>query len=220
MSARFRIGIDVGHSIRRPGAVSARGRPEYEFNYDMAQSLLAASWSHSVLECQVLEDRDEDMDFPARAQRAVLKQCGLVVSLHHNSMERCHLEEWVWEGRKLYRSRVCSGFSSYTSRRNKYFGRSLAFARSVGAELVNAGFTPDVRARDANKEGVPLVVDTHCGLFEFSSLAILSMVPMPCVLIECGVIVNDEDEPVLMSSEYQEAFSLGILAGVGKVVSY
>ncbi|MFO1113593.1 MAG: N-acetylmuramoyl-L-alanine amidase [Rhodospirillales bacterium] len=31
------IAIDVGHSLARPGAISARGRPEFEFNRELAQ---------------------------------------------------------------------------------------------------------------------------------------------------------------------------------------
>ena len=30
------IAIDVGHSLARPGAISARGRPEFEFNRELA----------------------------------------------------------------------------------------------------------------------------------------------------------------------------------------
>lgn len=36
------VAIDVGHSFARPGAVSARGKPEFEFNLAMAWPTISA----------------------------------------------------------------------------------------------------------------------------------------------------------------------------------
>ena len=33
------VAVDVGHSLAVPGATSARGRPEFEFNCDLAAEL-------------------------------------------------------------------------------------------------------------------------------------------------------------------------------------
>ena len=35
------IAIDVGHYLEEPGAISARGRPEFEFNLDLARAIEA-----------------------------------------------------------------------------------------------------------------------------------------------------------------------------------
>ena len=37
--SRFRILVDVGHTAEIPGAMSARGVPEYEFNLKLARAI-------------------------------------------------------------------------------------------------------------------------------------------------------------------------------------
>ena len=37
--ASFRTVIDVGHTLESPGALSARGVPEYEFNLKLAKAI-------------------------------------------------------------------------------------------------------------------------------------------------------------------------------------
>jgi N-acetylmuramoyl-L-alanine amidase len=39
--AEFPVAIDVGHDRARPGAMSARGVPEFEFNLVLARKILA-----------------------------------------------------------------------------------------------------------------------------------------------------------------------------------
>ncbi len=41
-AAAATIAIDVGHYAGNPGAISARGRPEFEFNLDLARDIEAA----------------------------------------------------------------------------------------------------------------------------------------------------------------------------------
>ena len=51
--ATFRVVIDVGHTAEAPGAISARGIPEYQFNLRLAReverALLDAGFTNSVL---------------------------------------------------------------------------------------------------------------------------------------------------------------------------
>ena len=41
-SPPLRIAVDVGHSIAAPGAMSARGRVEHEFNRELAREIVDA----------------------------------------------------------------------------------------------------------------------------------------------------------------------------------
>jgi N-acetylmuramoyl-L-alanine amidase len=51
--ASFRVVVDVGHTVDVPGAMSARGIPEYAFNLQLAREIKQAlvdagfSWSRS-----------------------------------------------------------------------------------------------------------------------------------------------------------------------------
>jgi N-acetylmuramoyl-L-alanine amidase len=51
--ASFRVVVDVGHTVDVPGAMSARGIPEYAFNLQLAreikQALVDAGFEQSVL---------------------------------------------------------------------------------------------------------------------------------------------------------------------------
>ncbi len=58
--AQFRIVVDVGHTANSPGAVSARGTDEYDFNLRLAKAvdrkLVDMGFSRAVL----LGDKRED----------------------------------------------------------------------------------------------------------------------------------------------------------------
>ena len=41
-AAAATIAIDVGHYTEKPGVISARGRPEFEFNLDLAREIESA----------------------------------------------------------------------------------------------------------------------------------------------------------------------------------
>src|SRR5271168_3929562 len=51
--AKFRVVVDVGHTLEHPGADSARGVPEYAFNLQLArdikQALTDAGFDNAVL---------------------------------------------------------------------------------------------------------------------------------------------------------------------------
>ncbi|HEX9555326.1 MAG TPA: N-acetylmuramoyl-L-alanine amidase, partial [Reyranella sp.] len=52
-AAAFRVVVDVGHSVQKPGARSARGVGEYDFNLHLAKliekELIDAGFSRTVL---------------------------------------------------------------------------------------------------------------------------------------------------------------------------
>ncbi|MGB8527779.1 MAG: N-acetylmuramoyl-L-alanine amidase, partial [Rhodoplanes sp.] len=52
-TATFRVILDVGHTAQVPGATSARGNHEYDFNLSLAKvierDLLAAGFTRTVL---------------------------------------------------------------------------------------------------------------------------------------------------------------------------
>ena len=71
--ASFRVVVDVGHTIDVPGAMSARGIPEYAFNLQLAreikQALIDAGFEQTVLLITTTAPRLGLVERAARANR-------------------------------------------------------------------------------------------------------------------------------------------------------
>ena len=69
--------------------------------------------------------------------------------------------------------------------------------------MVARGFSPTLHhAEQIPGEGRNLV-DEDFGLYEFDDLVVLKTAAMPAVLLECGVIVNRNEEASLQTPEIQ-----------------
>src|SRR5262249_52125564 len=100
-SAAFRVVVDVGHTAESPGAISARGVYEYEFNLRLAtlikQKLLAAGFAKTVL---LVTDGPARKSLFARVARANRLSADLFLSIHHDSVPDSFLETWEYEGQE------------------------------------------------------------------------------------------------------------------------
>ncbi len=185
------IAVDVGHYLGQPGAISSRGIPEFEYNrrfaLELAASLRAAG--HDVR--MIGEDGRADV----LAHRAPLARgLDLLVSIHHDSVQRRFLRAWVHEGvSRLYSDRF-AGYSIFVSRNNPGLARSLQCASAIGAALREAGYAPSLYHADPllgeNRE----FADRRNGVHYFDGLAVLRTASIPALLFEAGVIVNREEE--------------------------
>ena len=97
--AAFRVILDVGHTAQEPGATSARGVPEYDFNLRLARrieaKLLDAGFAKTVLFVTAGPNRKE---LPARVARANAMRADLLVSIHHDSVPEFLIGKWEYEG--------------------------------------------------------------------------------------------------------------------------
>ena len=82
--ATFRVIIDVGHTAKVPGAISARGVPEFVFNLNLAerieQQLLADGFRRSVL---LITKGPARKGLVERVKRANALGADLFLSIHH-----------------------------------------------------------------------------------------------------------------------------------------
>ena len=82
--SEFRVLIDVGHTASSPGADSARGVPEYEFNLKLAdviaQSLRDAGFDKTV---RLVTGRSRLTSLFQRAASANNLHGDLFISIHH-----------------------------------------------------------------------------------------------------------------------------------------
>src|SRR5262249_26142073 len=84
--AAFRVDVDVGHTAQVPGAKSARGEYEYDFNLRLAkvihQQLLDAGFARTML---LVTDGKTYPGLAERVARANASGADLFFSVHHDS---------------------------------------------------------------------------------------------------------------------------------------
>jgi len=205
------VAIDVGHYLAEPGALSARGRPELEFNRELAV-LIRTALEARGLSVQLI-GADGDMNVLTR-RTAAARGAALLVSVHHDSVQPHYLEEWEHEGEMRLFSDRFAGFSLFVSRRNPRPAESLACATAIGAGLRAAGFAPSLyHAEPIPGESKPFA-DRRNGVHYYDNLVVLHTATQPALLLEAGVIVNRAEELALRSPATQGRIAVAVAEGV------
>lgn len=195
------MAIDVGHYHDKPGVFSASGRPEFEYNLDLAREA-AKDLRAAGLEVRMIGERGDYRYFNHRTRDAA--GAALLVSIHHDSVR----ERWIAEAEKF------SGFSLFVSRRNPQPDKSLACASAIGARMRAAGFRPSLYHADAVfGEGRPFA-DRDNGVHWFDNLAVAHTASMPAVLVEAGVIVNPAEDAEMREPGVRARVAQAIADGV------
>ncbi len=199
-----RVALDIGHSVKRPGAYSARGVGEYSFNKTIAEALLRSLTKSGEVDALIINPNGKSISLAERTRQAASKQATLFLSVHHDSVQRRYVKEWSVGGKTHLYSDNFSGFSVFVSRKNPKFAQSLQFARLLGEAMIARGFPPTLHhAEKIPGEGRNLI-RKDLGLYEFDDLIVLKTATMPAVLLECGVIVNRSEEASLQTPETQQ----------------
>jgi N-acetylmuramoyl-L-alanine amidase len=205
------VAIDVGHYLAEPGATSARGRAELEFNRDLAALVRDELQSRGIR--VLLVGADGDMAVLSR-RTAAARGADLLLSVHHDSVQPDYLEEWVHEGETRRFTDRFAGFSLFVSRRNPELAASLACASAVGAALRGAGFVPSLyHAEPIPGESKPFA-DRANGVHYYDNLVVLHTATQAAVLFEAGVIVNRVEELALRDPATQRRMAAAVADGV------
>jgi len=186
------IAVDVGHYLKQPGATSARGVPEFEYNLQLAREIDARlrQAGHKTL---LIGDDGLSEDLAKRAPRAA--GMDLFISIHHDSVQARYLSAWDYEGVTYwYAGDTFAGFSLFVSRANPRLAASLKCASAIGAALRQAGFTPSRYHADPELGENRPFADELNGVHYFDNLAVLRTATVPALLLEAGVIVNRDEE--------------------------
>jgi N-acetylmuramoyl-L-alanine amidase len=214
--AMFRVVVDVGHTAESPGAISARGIWEYEFNLRLAtlieQDLLHAGFGRTVL--LVTEGRARK-SLAERVARANALSPDLFLSIHHDSVPDRFLERWEYEGAEHYFSDRFKGHSIFISSDNADPNGSLLFGHLMGEQLKARGlqYTPHYVEKFMGHRQ-RLLVDARAGVYRYDQLIVLKSTRMPAVLLEAGSIINREEELLLDSPERQSLMSAAVTDAV------
>jgi N-acetylmuramoyl-L-alanine amidase len=203
---QFRVILDVGHTAEVPGAISARGVGEYEFNLHLAreikQRLVDAGFAQTVLLVTAGRTRQGLFKRVALANRS---SADLFLSIHHDSVPAFFKEVWEYEGKQRQFSDRFKGHSIFISHNNGEYRASLQFGRLLGAQLKarDLHYTPHYTEQFMRRFQRELV-DAEAGVYRFDQLVVLRATRMPAVLLEAGSIVN-RDEELLMASPERRA---------------
>jgi len=214
--AAFRVVVDVGHTLDVPGAISARGVPEYAFNLRLAgeirETLVAAGFAKTVL---LITAEAPPLGLVQRAQRANAFGADLFISIHHDSVPDYLLESWDYEGQPNHFSDRFKGFALFISNDNADRAGSLAFGRLLGQALQARGlaYTPHYTlALMANRRRE--LLDAAAGVYRYDQLIVLRDTRMPAVLLEAGSIVNRDEELELGTVERRSLISAAVADAV------
>ena len=212
----FRAVIDVGHTEAVPGAMSARGIPEYTFNLNLAQdvkqALVSAGFDKTVL---LITSKAPFLGLFERAIRANAMAANLFISIHHDSVPDNLLKTWQYEGQDHQFNDSYPGYAIFISNQNGDRAGSLQFGKFLGTELQarGLGYTPHYilplmghRRRE--------LLDAEAGVYRYDELIVLQRTHMAAALLEAGSIINRQEELVLASPERRAVTSAAIAAAV------
>ena len=127
--AGFVIALDPGHTRANPGATSARGVPEVQFNAQLAEVVLRELWRAGFEQAFLTVEDQGPITLPERAARAGERHARLFLSLHHDAVQPQYMSDWVYEGRAQRYSDRFSGYSLFVSARNADEAGSLRMAQ-------------------------------------------------------------------------------------------
>ncbi len=212
----FRVVIDVGHTVQVPGAMSARGVPEYTFNLQLGQNLdqalVNAGFDKTAL---LITSKAPPLGLFERAFRANRMAADLFISIHHDSVPDDLLQTWQYDGQQHHFNDSFPGYAIFVSNANADRAGSLMFGRLLGEQMQarGLGYTPHYTlALMRNRRRA--LVDAEAGTYRYDQLVVLKETRMPAVLLEAGSIVDRQEELALASPERRALESAAIIAAV------
>jgi len=190
----FIIAIDIGHTINIPGAISARGAPEYFFNQNIGTLLHQRLLKDTRFKRSfIINETGADISLPARAAIANQRGAHLLVSIHHDSVEPKDLSQWLCQGRILPYCDKFTGYSLFYSEKNGSPLNSLIFAFILGSELLQSRFCPTLHHAEKFTGGDKDLIDKTRGIYKYNNLVVMKEENMTAVMLEGGIIKKREE---------------------------
>lgn len=214
--AHFRVIIDVGHSEEVPGAISARGVPEYSYNLNLAQKIHAKLRESGFSKAHLLISSGKaNASLVSRVSYAAHNPADLFLSIHHDAVPDKFLEKWTYEGKSHNYCDRFKGHSIFVSRYNADYPSSLLFGKLLGQQLKAQGMTyaphyvekfMGIRQRE--------LVDANAGVYRFDNLVVLMSTTMPAVLFEAGSIINRDEELLMADPKHQATIAAAVTTAI------
>lgn len=208
------VALDVGHTKAQGGAFSAVGRPEFEYNLDMARSI-AEVLRAAKAKVTVINEKGNFDGLAGRPRYADQIGAQVFLSIHHDSVNDKHLKNWEVDGKpQQYCEPRFSGYSVFCSKKNVNATRSRNWAKEVGAAMLAAGFKPATHHHEDLPNENRAWIDEPTGVYEYPDLAVAKYGKLPSALLECGVILNREEEQKVRTKDYQRKVGAAVASAL------
>lgn len=212
--AGFRVVLDVGHSPEAPGAISAHGIEEYRFNLRLAAVIEAHLLGRGFAGTQRMLTEGGRENLALRAAKANGLRPDLILSVHHDSVQKTYLRNWTVDGAEQAYSDRFKGWSLFVSRGNGHPRESAAFARLLADRLLATGLPFTTHHTEAIRGENRRFLDASRGIYRYDDLAVLKATTAPAVLMESGIIVNRDEEVQLSGSARQNRIAGAVTEAV------
>jgi N-acetylmuramoyl-L-alanine amidase len=212
----FRLLIDVGHTAEAAGAVSARGKDEYDFNLTLARELEDVLRGRGFERATVMitEGRTRP-GLMSRVARINKIAPDLLLSIHHDSVPDHFLQKFDYDGTMRSYSDRFAGHSIFVSAQNAHYASSVLFARAMGNEMAARGlrYTPHYIEKFMGSRQ-RILIDAEAGVYRYDALLVLKNTHVPSVLLEAGSIINREEEWKLALPQYRAPITAAVADAV------
>ena len=202
---RFRVLLDPGHTPEHPGAISSQGRAERGYNQNIAGMLLKRLAGDGDIEVSLTNGPQDTVENADRAKLANELGVDVFLSIHHDSVQEIYLSTWTFEGAER---RYCDRFHGYSvlvadDKPKPLAEKSYLLADILARKMLERSFTPTLHHAEPIAGENRKLLDRAKGIYERNDLAVFRPNQRPAVLIECGVIVNREEERELQDPAAQ-----------------
>lgn len=207
--AGLHIAVDVGHNQVARGAISARGKHEFDFNLATARTIASVLRSAGATVTVINED-GKTTGLSTRPQKAASLGADAFLSIHHDSVNDKYLKTWEHEGMVRSYCDQFRGYSVFCSQKNLRAEQSQILAKAIGKAMLEAGFKPTPHHNEPIEGENRPFLDEATGVYEFTDLVVAKAGKLPSVLLECGVIVNREEELLVQTEAYQKRIGMAV----------
>ena len=211
-----KIALDIGHDRTKPGATSARGVPEFEYNLSLARKAFQALREAGFHGVFLIGESGGPMPLLRRTQIAREQGAALFLSLHHDSAQKQYFSQWTVNGRSLPHSDTFHGYSVFVSTSSPWARDSMALATHLARELKARGLTPTPHHAEPIPGENRTLLNPALGIYRFDELAVLRTATMPALLLEAAVIVNREEEQAIQSGQYHPRVTAALVEALSR----
>src|SRR4029450_6872371 len=172
--------LDVGHTDKDSGQISARGVKEYDLNMKLARRVSEELVNIGFVSTQgiVTSGSNTHASRLHRSKRANDLGADLFISVHHDGVKNETLMPWQYNGKTHWFLDKFEGFSLWVSQKNNKYEESLSFATTLADRLMASGlkFTThhDELTNTAKYGRIAPLVDRERGIYDASdNIAVL-----------------------------------------------
>lgn len=214
VESTYRVAIDVGHSLVQPGAISARGVPEFNFNQSLSLILLQLLRERGFQDPITIGASGVSISLAQRVAIANASGADLFVSIHHDSVQPRYFSTWTFNDSERQYSDRFSGYSIFVSGLNPRFEDSVRFASLLGRSLQDLGRTPSLHHSEPIEGENRKLIDRRLGIYRWDGLAVTRTTRMPAALLEAGIILNRREERKLSNPRMQMKTAESIVGAI------